>query len=179
GTEVTSHLYQGCQEHSGTFDPCHEKIMSITAGKDFSLYSETKCCHMKDNCNNNDSVSVPKEDHKISSWECPSCFALDKDNCTATMTKCVQSQDRCVNITGNFTQDSKTHSFVIKGCATSSTASVLQEKDAKLNFGSVTYTIGRITVKNGKDSINRAPGSIVFVVFLPSLLGLLMNKFLY
>ncbi|XP_042297041.1 phospholipase A2 inhibitor and Ly6/PLAUR domain-containing protein-like [Sceloporus undulatus] len=180
GKEVPSHLYQGCQDPSETFDPCREKTIFITAGKNFSLNSETKCCHSPDKCNTNDTVHVPTEDHKISSWGCPSCFAFDKDRCNATMTKCVQSQDKCVNITGNLTQGSSTtKSFVLKGCATSSTASVLQEKNATLYFGNVTYHIAHISVGNGKDSIIRAPGSILFVVFLPSFLGFLLNKFLY
>nr|XP_016850281.1 PREDICTED: ly6/PLAUR domain-containing protein 8 [Anolis carolinensis] len=171
-------VYLGCQPKSVSFDQCHEENIFITAGKDFYLNSQAKCCHSKDKCNN-DLKLVTKESDKTSEMKCPSCFALSPESCNATKTNCFKDQNRCINITGKLMNETGITAFELKGCTTAFTASILQETGAMLDYGDTIYSIDTIQVGNGKLSSIQAPPGIVFAVLLPSLLGLLLDKFLY
>ncbi|XP_067329735.1 protein RoBo-1-like [Anolis sagrei] len=97
--ETSSDLYLGCQPKSVSFDQCLEKNMFISAGKDFYLNSQAKCCHDKNKCITSLDL-VTKESNKTSNMMCPSCFAASPEPCNPTKIKCFEAQDRCVNITG-------------------------------------------------------------------------------
>ncbi|XP_048356984.1 A-agglutinin anchorage subunit-like isoform X1 [Sphaerodactylus townsendi] len=162
-----SALNQTCQEN---YDFCNTDI-TITLNEDVYWRSSTKCCNDSNNCNSA-SVKAPQPSTTTGNRVCPSCFALNATDCTPTDMNCVESETKCINVTGTVNNGTSTSRFVGRGCASDSVMKI--KNDSTLVFGTNTYHFTSITA-----DASQTLGSVPFIFLLSSFLGLLQAKFYY
>ncbi|XP_063168398.1 phospholipase A2 inhibitor and Ly6/PLAUR domain-containing protein-like [Candoia aspera] len=154
---------------------CKELNIKFTFGEGKYFRTATKCCET-DNCNT--VPEVPSGDTKTSNLECPACFNFSSTPCEATVIKCPEKEDQCVNITGIFTEGSEKKLFYGRGCTTLS--------DKKIALGQTIYTsatswlqIYDTNVEKATDSSWSVQGSFMVTLLLSGLIGIQPTNILY
>ncbi|KAM6428673.1 phospholipase A2 inhibitor and Ly6/PLAUR domain-containing protein-like isoform 1-T2 [Liasis olivaceus] len=154
---------------------CKELNIKFTFGEKEYFRAATKCCDT-DNCNS--IPAVPSADAKNSNLECPACFALSSTYCQATVIKCPESENQCVNITGMFFDASGIKSFYGRGCTTPAAKnvtigdSIVTNKDSWLE-------IAGISMEKATGSSWSVQGSFTVTLLLSGLIGIQLTNFFY
>ncbi|XP_015746354.1 phospholipase A2 inhibitor and Ly6/PLAUR domain-containing protein-like [Python bivittatus] len=153
---------------------CKARDIKFTFGDKKYIRANGKCC-VTDNCNSIPAVS--NTDVKNSSLECPGCFEF-KTYCEATLMKCPEKEDQCVNITGTFVDASGSKPFYGRGCT------AVTERDIVLGDTIATgenswFQISGFSVEKAKDSSWSVQESSTVTLLLSGLIGIQLTNFFY
>ncbi|KAM6428682.1 phospholipase A2 inhibitor and Ly6/PLAUR domain-containing protein-like [Liasis olivaceus] len=151
---------------------CKPRDIKFTFGYKKYIRANGECCNT-DDCN--DILKEPNADVKNSSLECPGCFAF-KTYCEATLIKCPEKEDQCVNVTGMFFDGIKRTPFFGRGCTPHKE---IVPGDTIVTSENSWFQISGFSVEKAKDSSWSVQESSTVTLLLSSLIGIQLTNFFY
>ncbi|XP_039368128.1 phospholipase A2 inhibitor subunit gamma B-like [Mauremys reevesii] len=146
---------------------CEAGLISVNFGNIVTSRTNITCC-VGDACKTVH-VTLPPADTTPNGRRCPSCFALDTEQCHEGTLECAGSETQCIDATGAIMFGRSPIPIVMKGCVSESMCHHLNETSSA--FARINLNLTREKCTQPSVVVGGAPGA---AGLLPALAGLLL-----
>ncbi|XP_067397676.1 phospholipase A2 inhibitor gamma subunit B-like [Emydura macquarii macquarii] len=147
---------------------CNLGPVFMTFGNGISVRTNVACCVGR-SCQTA-SITVPPANTTLNSHQCPACYSVFSHHCTEEIIDCTGAQTQCIHISGTVKSGGTTVKTTMKGCATESACTNLQQ--FKGAIGGISAHLTTAECRPAFHAASTAPGPARLV--LPGLVIVLL-----
>ncbi|XP_039368424.1 phospholipase A2 inhibitor subunit gamma B-like [Mauremys reevesii] len=148
---------------------CHLSPLSMTFGNGISVTTTIACCAGR--ACKTASVTVPPANTTLNGRSCPGCYSVFSHHCSEELVGCTGAQTQCIHISGTTKSGEATVHTTMKGCATESACTNIQQSKGSFTGVSVDLATAECRPASHVASMAPEPARLILPVLVTVLLA--------